>query len=989
MPYGNQNISSLNQNMRLLALSPEKRRIPARERTSPARPRAETLHLSPHFDRRKWEKDDESDYMDMTPKSTPKHHTTPTKKPFIRSHTVEYGISGFSSTPGSPRSNSLRNQFEECDYADMSGRGSNPELTISRKYTSAQTSPRPDRSQTMGSPRKSPSYASLDDLTSSKLRSSSAISQSSQNVDSRFNFSVQSPSRQRLDISPSHNWQTLKQKVISPFHQPSSSYIEGRFDKDDDDDYDTLDSMKTVKTRNASPSKAQFSQQTKAHLSLARSQKTLPNQQKLSSYQNSPHLPLTRARSARYPSNYDSNNNNAFNCDPVHSNVDVNSASNQPSLPALTALDQSLRRFHQKESEHWAQPPKMYEKPRSQSADAGSPSRSSKSGGVQNRINRWRQNQDQIFAISESLLMVPKANTLSTSNHDITGHNRSKSVSEIPQSPLTSGSPQHDLSSTTSALLIGGRLCVDGEPRRAQSFQNLVGKGADGAQIMKSLSSSKDHLNLDKDYLDWFTKTTPYSSRRSPTSSVQCQKDQKQSLTKTRSNTIGVSRISNHQVDKKEFPADQSSLKTLDSKNTRAGSVTKKKKSFWKRKKDKVKNDSKSQETPLKTHKPSTVESKIKKSRKSWTLNSKKRRSSITSLQNDLEAVAILKSKRKSEELDPTKPLIKDRIELKINKSKLQEEEYSRTLLTANHTQTRADLSRQKFSSDHASIGYKKQTPQLASNEDVYVNTKFSAESYFEPDLMESNPLEIHSDDLNRRVCDQGYPELSAVPRSNINFSDSQMQLEETRNTPMYVVPLLDISQESNYDEEPESSQALSPLTRKLYGSLRSKTLGRIFNKKGSVKKSHDVANDSDKFDDKLDFSFSPSLKVGESIFYKEPLLDSHQSSTFSEKDEDFLPEFDSNAKFLTHGFILPQSNSDSVAMERKEETLLFQVDKNKRRRSSGRKKEQHLSLYNSIKRLRSKSSDLDEIEPYQASASMIHEDQLGMHIFICISCPQ
>ena len=955
--------------------SPGRSRALARELIFPSG--GKFLHPTFTPDKRNMENDDEGDYMDMTPQSTPRRTSSHTLSMVGRSQTVQdlqvrsYSDNSIKSPFRSYRSESVlpRKAFEESEYADMTIRSSSP-----NSMHFGQASPLRDRSDVSAKSLYLPSTSlnrSNSQLT--KPRSSTMFSQPTNS--GAFDSAHSARNRQALSNSPSPHRANSRNK--SPFHE-SSYYLKGGFDKDDNDDYETVDSMKRLNIKASNHTQTLSSDLRRPRSDSARSTRnTLPSPNKLANSPQSPHLSRNK-----YPSAYDSNNNNtSFNTRarvfrkrsndmsghvrPARIGSKKRSSSAAPSTRACNnEFSYQNHNSHFTERNH-----------RSQSVDVSAFPSPGKIGAVRGRATLLRQHQTlrshaEIFNESK----IPSI--LIDSNRDVVKRVRSSSVSDISESPSTS-SLLEELSRVSSS----GRLQDDDERRRAKSFQNLVNKGVDGAQIMKSLLTRKEQL-LDKQYIEWFSKTTPYSSREpSPSSTSRLYPSESDSDLPFEA-AISVVIFENGGSNREVFLESEKIAKPFsrvpESVHAPASNTPKKKRSFWRRKKEKTTIEEIAKEDLILPEKTvAEVEAKMRKSRKSWKLKNKRKQLSISSVQTDTNALAgsavevtnQLETRSESFELIKCSSGHKNATSLnqpQIDHSSADERNHGDAEGCTNLSypvngghENRSTIANQtnmlEFNSPGKSESTLSQLPPLQRRRH---------------DRLSDENKAVSNDENNRTVTT-----LSMVQANTTTFVSPRSE-KHRNHSPRQQSSVVSASksQAGVHEDDASDSQPLSPFSRKIYGSIKSKTIGKFLFKRASTQKllESDSVLVSSEEKEHSDFSSSPGCKKENSAFNREPLNDL-QSPTFEKISVNFSTEFDAN--MLSHGFFFPHSTSALISTAKKEADQ-FQLNKQKRK-SSGRKKEQHFTIYNPIKRLRNKSSELDEIE--LSPALEIQEEQSGI----------
>ena len=992
------------------------KRIAGRDRKLPHRQYDEKIRISPKLaastlapDRRNWEDEDEGDYMDMTPKSTPARSNSK----LSRSQTVDdFG-------PRTPDLNSsYTSLFEESDYADMTGKKSpnhlqNNLLTLPGRTSpsihnrSPENSPLRFRSQTERSPsplsisprqrsntEKSPTPAvpsptqTFDLATSPKLKTRSAFSLQQRNdkKSSQFLYDLDSPHRQPLSNSASPNRLHLTlarspnqnpfEDRHSPFHEKPSLYLEGSFDKDDQDDYELMPSLKSLAIQKpASKIKQPTGAENKTtnHRTLNRmAQRTLPPVPNLSkpSSPRSPRIDRSRSKSARYPSHHDTNNNNTFGsaASPMRNRTNTLSSSRmQPhSAENLTPYKRNISSEASmrigRTSPRYLDPKDSFtkqqqeQKPRSHSAEIQrSPSRTSRTG-VQNRINRLRHNQSFNQA-ARPRVYGDRAQGFVAKLTELDDPYKHRNVSETASKTNALVDQPVNPTDRKKAQPLGTGL------RRSRSFQSLVGKGSDGSQVMKCIVESQGNRSPDSAYLEWFTKTTPYSTRKSSNTSMS---DSQSSMNPTPATSpisfapkeVIANFATNDLDDKTEpivdltiFETPSTPIPDVNLPGAHSPGISKKRKSFWRRRRRKSKQKNKEKEVLDKSVKPSAdAKTKIKKSRKSWKFKYGRKRSSASSVQNETEKQGTKSYPiNYSPKLD-IRPIALSHEDKKANRSV---ENNSPSCSLPSPTSPSSTSVFDFKNPQHLEVKLK---PDSSENN---LNASFSSSQ-----LQPSN---------NKNVTDkliQNFDEEISEQQDLVKEPEDEAISEVTANHPelkhLRSIPSLDISLASNYDDNAFLDQGQSQSKKRFYDSIKSRSLGRLFIKKGLEKKSLDGGSVSCKSEEKLsEADFDSLLNVTEN---STPQIDKNNELTNAnalENEEDSLTVLEINSGMMAHGFVM----QNSLGNVEKRATL--QNEKKKRRTSSGRRKDYHLSIYSSIKRLGSRSSELDDIDPAATTCSV------------------
>ena len=800
--------------------------------------------------------DDESDYMDMSGPPVRKN------KAFS---SAEISLTKTLSNPASRSSSSpyKNNPFEDGDYADMSGRlgaKDNPPSVRSpqhhmlrdRAYTSASLGIdiRQARSATTKVKQPIAASKSVGDLAPATSRAAAGASLRGH----------------------SHSELTSSKMPLSPKKQ-ESHFCEGGFYKDDEDDYAEMDELSSnVKSLHVSNQSLHSTAKTSSPTQLH--QKSSSNQE------------LYRQRSGGML---------------LKKNNDVAKTTASEPLPSVpnqsTLAGKASRKYLQSSMSH-DKDYSMFEMKRTNSAGVAlSPNRS---GGVQSRIHRNRQyqslNQDKSRSKDE-LNIQPPASPKQSDNHekdDIIDMEEFMANNSNNQTNRSKNKSVEELHTDKSKMF-----------NRDGSFQRMMKKSSDGSHMMKFIAEEKKSRSLDKNYMDWIVKTSPYASRTASTTSCTTETKQRHHSTSevTQEDQLGNLSDVNKDLENDDDETFEQYKEKISRHQKAKEQKSSKKGGFWNRsKKDKSKSTDNLELGS--TEEPNSPTTKASKKSKSWKSKSKKKKESLKN--------ASVNEKDSSKN-SPKSPTLKHPTDESKPETSIQNMNNSATL--------KSDIiSAVKPPFSNSSIKRNEQSPRSS-----FTRSRISSASSIKSSkksLMHDTPLNskrgatlsaLSVDNLNQK---RNYSETTG----HISELRSQQNLHHKRNksdlsgsfpnkvsSALTLQPnpssMIDISLASNYDDEEEPDSNIVISFKQKYSSKKSNTLGRIFGKKNKERKSLDQGNLWD--DPNLSNMFDHrNSSEGSLLLYRKNSIDISLT-----KEKPAAQEY-MEKSLLVHGFAFPPPES-------------------------------------------------------------------------------
>ena len=735
--------------------------------------------------------DDDEDYVEMSPAGTPsrsKKIAEPARSPQTQKVNVSRNVSPYKGP-----------MFEDNDYEDMSGRRG---LSIHQDSPSSNHRHKRALQRNTSLDSSSPSISNRDErFSSTKAKQTLYPSKSQRDFSASLPHDSSLLNRSGAQTKPvsieivkygNEPWSS-KQKVSSPI-------LEGAFHKNDDDDYADVNEVKRVDKRFANNSSTQSAK--------TKSPKQSPN----SPSQQNPRL---IAEHNLVPDQLPGRTRSGGMLVNPGNQPAVKDFSNRPipsaptpehkSPPKSTKAGKAALKFLQtqtipeKESS-------LYEMKRTGSTGVVNSPRA----GVQSRIHRSRQslNQSRSSSRSEEQLsnQPPKL-----SNHQVDDDiiDMEAFVAKHKEKRSSSAkSPSRNKETVNSDL-----------PAPDSSFKKLMRQGSDGSQIMKFISEGAKSRSLDKNYVEWLVKTSPYASRTSSINESGSKHNSISDLHHAASLSLGtLIDVTNDEENDEAFKKYMSNI-SLHQKERKSP----KKSSFWNRSK---KNKSKSIDnlkTDPKPPSPTTKESK--NSRKSLKNKSKKIKEGSRQSEN-AEANTETPDSHMANQLKEN--LIRTYSDDVLGKPPSspswhkKQDQFSKTGFNRSRTSSSSSgKSSKKSHKKNKSVTLEHDCRSIASHTDVNI----------------SGHKRNHSETLQQ--VSEGSTQSSFLHKRN-NSDVPNPSKPEISVTPRLQSSLLDISLASNYDDDP---QPLPGPIKPKYSSMKSNTIGRIFGRKTKERKSLDNSN--------------------------------------------------------------------------------------------------------------------------------------------------
>lgn len=718
--------------------------------------------------------DEHSDYMLMTPSHETKvqtHLSTGTSPALVQKH-----------------------DHEQDDYADMTGiRTSSVELQAFL--------PTPKHNSTSPFHRDS----SLTSINSEQAYGVYMRPKPKQKFSS-------SQSCDQLQTSPYCQPLVFSSQSEHSLPHPSFGIQEGSFNKDDEDDYADVETITTNKT----PSHKQNSSMYKKPL------KTFDHQETRNFESNDSYINANANQNENQASDFKEipfrQRSQGMSCKSnfAHSfSVEDNISNFKRSNSVQTAAGIAARKVLETQTSQDKDISQIYEIKRTSSAGVvRSPSRFST--GVQSRINRNRQHQSL------------KQLKTSTQSEDVSTNLTSPTKRTQQTTPPIKNKDSDDKSlianNNSNAEKVNEeklpKLILkldDDEIHRADSFQKAFRKVSDGAHMMKYIGDGRKTKSLDKNYMDWLVRTSPYVSRHASSASSMAESDDPKchSISGGASASIekllqGTNEDKINNGDDEAFEKYKHAVSKHEEKRNQSNE--KQKSSFWSiRKKDKTKSSDKKDPDMSLQEDSVYTEARQKKSRKSQKIKKKKKKVSDKSLPES----SATTNEEIHKMLSSQQPVSTDKCEGSISMHAL------------NQTQT--------------------STPHNGENEKKFFHRgSFRRANSFKSRKSE-HKIRNHSP-LSRVATvpsgsQQSLNSLSVTQQASKSNQPSPNLKRHTLSvssgiknaTTLSTMSVLDISLEKNYEEEISTAK---PPTKAKHHPAKSHTLGRIFGRKGKERKS-------------------------------------------------------------------------------------------------------------------------------------------------------
>ena len=841
--------------------------------------------------------DEDSDYMDMTPKRTPSHDrkiANLSRSPKIYPHTKNANVS--------PYRKNLFND-DDNDYTDMSG---NLGSKLHNLSPSANQISRSKGSREGGSFVGSSANGLRGDRMVSSTRTKLSRYPSKSNDDFVSVLSSSSnpyPNDGAFSKSKPKNVQTSLYQNEPRSLKPDFSFgQENDYQKiDEDDDYADVEEIKIINQNSARKlHQARVPAKNSAVIQPPSSPPSQPHRRVAENYVGHAPEQVVRKRSGGMlvtPGHLSSTK------DYLTKHDSAKPAEEKKSPPKSSKAGKAAWKYLQTKA-IVEKDPNLYEIKRTASVGVVNSPRA----GVQSRIHRSRQSLSRGKNSSKSeehLSSKPQQ----SKNADLLVNENVIDMEEFVSKRNNPAAPQNkevEVLDSDSQIVSGPK----------QSFHKISKQGCNAAQMMKFIAEGTKSRSLDKNYVEWLVKTSPFASR---TSSVSSTSGSKHHSTSDINHTASLGKmIINIDDICEEDEAFESYVAGISRHQKEKKSS--KKSSFWNRSKknksksvDNLKNSANEPPSP-----PPTITER-KKSRKSVKNKSKKLKDAAKKPET---TVLIDQDNPKSSAIKEFKEgVMKTNSDYEVTGKPPS----SPSAYKIHDESGKSSVDRSRASSAK-SLKKKQNIPNKLE--------RGSTATHIEVNEYNKSHKRNHSETL-KRISEQLSQSHSNHKRNNSDFLLNHPKSEGLSTASDLPSSLLDISLASNYDDDPDS---FPHPTKQKNHTTKSNTIGRIFGRKTKHRKSLDSESLWGEDADDLDLEKFRSLCVNS--------VNDHVSS--ENKSKPSASKY-MRKSYLVHGFAFPHPKHDTA--EEKDDSFFSRWSGKKARTLGPRNKYATITGFSSMRR--------------------------------------